>query len=117
MIGKNEQKQKTALLLKITKSEKEYNTLSKNNEIAKSKITELTNINNFIKNKIFKEEKSFKEDIEKLKGENKDLIHQLQEIKKKEIELNDIKNKLRKYMNYETNIELSKLCNSLKKRL
>ena len=49
----------------------------KNNEIAQGKITELTNINNFIKNKIFKEEKSFKEDIDKLKSEKEDLIRQL----------------------------------------
>ena len=101
---------KTSLLQKMTKSEKEYNTLFKNHEIAQGKITELTNINNFMKNKIFKEEKSFKEDIEKLKGEKEDLIRQLSktqtketkwkyEIKKKEIELSDIKNKLRKYMN------------------
>ena len=101
---------KTNLLQKMTKSEKEYNTLFKNNEIAQGKITELTNINNFMKNKIFKEEKSFKEDIDKLKSEKEDLIRQLSktqtketkwkyEIKKKEIELNDIKNKLRKYMN------------------
>ena len=34
---------KTNLLQKITKSEKEYNTLFKNNEIAQGKITELTN--------------------------------------------------------------------------
>ena len=57
-----------------------------------------------MKNKIFKEEKSFKEDIEKLKSEKEDLIRQLSktqtketkwkyEIKKKEIELSDIKNK------------------------
>jgi DNA repair exonuclease SbcCD ATPase subunit len=63
-----------------------------------------------MKNKIFKEEKSFKEDIDKLKSEKEDLVRQLSktqtketkwkyEIKKKEIELNDIKNKLRKYMN------------------
>ena len=101
---------KTSLLQRITKSEKEYNNLFKNNEIAQGKITELTNINNFMKNKIFKEEKSFKEDIEKLKSEKEDLIRQLSktqtketkwkyEIKKKEIELSDIKNKLRKYMN------------------
>jgi hypothetical protein len=101
---------KTNLLQKITKSEKEYNTLFKNNEIAQGKITELTNINNFMKNKIFKEEKSFKEDIDKLKSEKEDLVRQLSktqtketkwkyEIKKKEIELSDIKNKLRKYMN------------------
>ena len=87
---------KTSLLQKMTKSEKEYNTLFKNHEIAQGKITELTNINNFMKNKIFKEEKSFKEDIEKLKGEKEDLIRQLSktqtketkwkyEIKKKEI--------------------------------
>ena len=101
---------KTNLLQKITKSEKEYNTLFKNNEIAQGKITELTNINNFLKNKIFKEEKNFKEDMDKLKGEKEDLVRQLSktqtketkwkyEIKKKEIELADIKNKLRKYMN------------------
>lgn len=75
---------KTNLLQKITKSEKEYNTLFKNNEIAQGKITELTNINNFMKNKIFKEEKSFKEDIDKLKSEKEDLVRQLSKTQTKE---------------------------------
>ena len=56
----------------------------KNNEIAQGKITELTNINNFMKNKIFKEEKSFKEDIDKLKSEKEDLIRQLSKTETKE---------------------------------
>ena len=53
-----------------------------------------------MKNKIFKEEKSYKEDIDKLESEKDDLIRQLSkiqtketkwkyEIKKKEIELNN----------------------------
>ena len=101
---------KTDLLQKISKTENEYTNIFKTNEIQKDKITELTNLNNFLKNKIFKEEKSFREDIEKLKLEKEELnktISKLSqketkwkhEIKKKDIELNDLKNKLRKYMN------------------
>ena len=101
---------KTDLLQKISKTENEYTTMFKTNEIQKDKITELTNLNNFLKNKIFKEEKSFREDIEKLKLEKEELnktISKLSqketkwkhEIKKKDIELSDLKNKLRKYMN------------------
>ena len=101
---------KTDLLQKISKTENEYTNMFKSNEIQKDKITELTNLNNFLKNKIFKEEKSFREDIEKLKLEKEELnktISKLSqketkwkhEIKKKDIELNDLKNKLRKYMN------------------
>jgi hypothetical protein len=101
---------KTDLLQKISKTENEYTNMFKTNEIQKDKITELTNLNNFLKNKIFKEEKSFREDIEKLKLEKEELnktISKLSqketkwkhEIKKKDIELSDLKNKLRKYMN------------------
>ena len=101
---------KTDLLQKISKTENEYTNIFKTNEIQKDKITELTNLNNFLKNKIYKEEKSFRDDIEKLKLEKEELnktISKLSqketkwkhEIKKKDIELNDLKNKLRKYMN------------------
>ena len=101
---------KTDLLQKISKTENEYTNMFKSNEIQKDKITELTNLNNFLKNKIYKEEKSFRDDIEKLKLEKEELnktISKLSqketkwkhEIKKKDIELNDLKNKLRKYMN------------------
>jgi hypothetical protein len=101
---------KTDLLQKISKTENEYTNMFKSNEIQKDKITELTNLNNFLKNKIYKEEKSFRVDIEKLKLEKEELnktISKLSqketkwkhEIKKKDIELSDLKNKLRKYMN------------------
>ena len=101
---------KTDLLQKISKTENEYTNMFKTNEIQKDKITELTNLNNFLKNKIYKEEKSFRDDIEKLKLEKEELnktISKLSqketkwkhEIKKKDIELSDLKNKLRKYMN------------------
>ena len=101
---------KTDLLQKISKTENEYTNMFKSNEIQKDKITELTNLNNFLKNKIYKEEKSFRDDIEKLKLEKEELnktISKLSqketkwkhEIKKKDIELSDLKNKLRKYMN------------------
>ena len=101
---------KTDLLQKISKTENEYTNIFKSNEIQKDKITELTNLNNFLKNKIYKEEKSFRDDIEKLKLEKEELnktISKLSqketkwkhEIKKKDIELSDLKNKLRKYMN------------------
>ena len=100
---------KTDLLQKISKTENEYTNMFKSNEIQKDKITELTNLNNFLKNKIYKEEKSFRDDIEKLKLEKEELnktISKLSqketkwkhEIKKKDIELSDLKNKLRKYM-------------------
>ena len=59
---------KTELLQKISKTENEFTSMFKANEIAKEKITELTNMNNFMKNKIFKEEKAFKEDIDKIKS-------------------------------------------------
>ena len=101
---------KTDLLQKISKTENEYTNMFKTNEIQKDKITELTNLNSFLKNKIFKEEKSFREDIEKLKLEKEELNKTISkistketkwkhEIKKKNIELSDLKNKLRKYMN------------------
>lgn len=101
---------KTELLQKISKTENEYTNVFKINEISKEKITELTNLNNFMKNKIFKEEKAFREDLDKIKAEKEELNKQIaklnqketkwkHEIKKKEIELGDIKNKLRKYMN------------------
>lgn len=101
---------KTELLQKISKTENEFTSMFKANEIAKEKITELTNMNNFMKNKIFKEEKAFKEDIDKIKSEKEELNKMIaklnqketkwkHEIKKKEIELSDVKNKLRKYMN------------------
>jgi hypothetical protein len=101
---------KTDLLQKISKTENEYTNMFKTNEIQKDKITELTNLNSFLKNKIFKEEKSFREDIEKLKLEKEELNKTISkistketkwkhEIKKKDIELSDLKNKLRKYMN------------------
>lgn len=100
---------KTSLLQKINKNEKEYNNIFKANEIAQGKITELTNINSYLKNKIFKEEKNFREDIEKLKNEKEELnkiISNLRlketkwkhEIKKKDIELSEVKNKIKKYM-------------------
>ena len=64
---------KTDLLQKISKTENEYTNMFKSNEIQKDKITELTNLNNFLKNKIYKEEKSFRDDIEKLKLEKEEI--------------------------------------------
>ena len=101
---------KTELLQKLSKTENEYTSIFKSNETNKDKITELTNMNNFLKNKIFKEEKSFKEEIDKLKSEKEELGKQIakltqketkykHELKKKDLEIGDIKNKLRKYMN------------------
>jgi len=102
--------QKTELLQKISKTENEYNNIFKTNEIQKDKIKEITNINSFMKNKMFKEEKNYKENLDKLKNEKDELnktiskLNQKEtkwkhEIKKRELELADIKNKLRKYMN------------------
>jgi hypothetical protein len=102
--------QKTELLQKISKTENEYNNIFKTNEIQKDKIKEITNINSFMKNKMFKEEKNYKENLDKLKNEKDELNRTISklnqketkwkhEIKKRELELADIKNKLRKYMN------------------
>lgn len=101
---------KTDLLQKITKIETEYANVFKLSELSKEKVTELTNLNTFLKNKIYKDEKSYREDIEKLKNEKEELnkvVSKLSqketkwkhEIKKKDLELSDVKNKLRKLMN------------------
>ena len=101
---------KAELHKKITKAENEYSNIFKANETNKEKIAELTNLNTYLKNKQHKDEKNYKEDIDKIKSEKEELnkiISKLtqketkwkHEIKKKELELNDVKNKLRKYMN------------------
>ena len=75
---------KTDLLQKISKTENEYTNMFKSNEIQKDKITELTNLNNFLKNKIYKEEKSFRDDIEKLKLEKEELNKTISKLSQKE---------------------------------
>ena len=75
---------KTELLQKISKTENEHTNVFKINEISKEKITELTNLNNFMKNKIFKEEKAFREDLDKIKAEKEELNKQIAKLNQKE---------------------------------
>ena len=106
------------LLHKITKLENEnYNIYDKvdNN---KEKMNELTNKNNFLKNKLSVTEKRFNEEIEKYKSERDEankIVNRLtfkdnqckHEIKKLEKEIEDQKNRLKKLMSDNKNQSLS----------
>jgi hypothetical protein len=97
------------LIQKLTKQEIEVSGLQEKVNTLGEKVTDLTNRNNFFKNKLANNDKKFNEDLEKLKTEKDEAVKNISkvtmketqykhEIKKLEKEIEDLKIKLRKFM-------------------
>jgi hypothetical protein len=100
---------RSELMQKIGKQDHEIKVLHDKLEAGENKINDLTNRNNFFKNKLAGNDKKFAEDLEKLKADKDEALKSVNkmvtkenqykhEIKKLEKEIEDMRTKLKKYM-------------------